>query len=123
MLTFIFSPLTVLLSRQSLICSSSLYCCHFKDVELHGFQPFEIFFIKHNAFEIHLSCICQLFCYFLLLSVIPLHGWIYQTSTTHPLKDIWVVYGLLLLQMKTLKTYMQRFLCKHKFLWDKCPRL
>lgn len=71
------------------------------------------YFIQYKAIILraiillHIAVICS----FLLLSIM------YQSLFMHQMMDIWVVSRVWQLWIKSLQTFMYRFLYRHKFLF------
>ena len=94
-------------------------------MESHSVSPFGIvFFLSEYLFGALLKlCLLIVHPFFKFLNSVPCYGCATVYLTIHPLKDIWVVFCILLLRIKLIGTFLYGFLSESKssFLWDKSP--
>lgn len=101
--------------------SPSLECHHFNNVRytrcsIWNFRVFVFVFVFFTQIcvEIHSNCRMYQVRFFLLLSRIPSRGWTTVRLAICPLKDVWVIFSLGLLQIYQLQTSMDKFFCDER---------
>jgi hypothetical protein len=108
---------------RSVMCFLLSICLHFLDFSLNGILWCLLLFVWLLSLSISISVTHVVIyvnnLFLLMLSRVSLHGCGIGYLATHPLKDIWAVWGVLIITNKALKnihTWVLLLVCAH-FSW------